>query len=134
MWLNPIDTFVFPYQCDKVFYNPVHEDENWLYVIDVAPCATPIFDHANTLTVINKIERSMREYEGQDYEEDMVVSKEDYNDLSSTESNLSSSSGSSHFNSIHKGIHVANIDGKTTSQSTIGLTLEVCLEIDGEDM
>ena len=50
LWLNPIDTFVFPYQCDRVFYHLVHGDENWLYVIDVAPCSTPIFDNANTLT------------------------------------------------------------------------------------
>ena len=63
----------------------------------------------------------------------MVASKEDYNDLSSEEREYSSSNGGfSHFNSIQEGIgiNVAGIEEQTTSQSTIGLTLEVCLEID----
>ena len=41
------------------------------------------------LTSMDEIEGSMTEYEGQDYEEDMVVSKEDYNDLRSMERNSS---------------------------------------------
>ena len=40
LWSNCTDTFVFLDQCDQVFYHPVHGDQNWLYVIDVAPCAT----------------------------------------------------------------------------------------------
>ena len=28
LWLNPTDTFVFPGQCDQVFYHPMHGDEN----------------------------------------------------------------------------------------------------------
>ena len=42
-------------------------DENWLYVIDVAPCATSIFDNSNTLTTTDETEISMNEYKGQDY-------------------------------------------------------------------
>ena len=67
LWLNPMNTFVFPNQCDQVFYHPVHGDENWLYVIDVAPHATPIFDNASMLIAMDEIERSMTDYEGQDY-------------------------------------------------------------------
>ena len=112
----------------------MHGDENWLYVIDVAPCATPIFENANMQIAMDQTKRSMIEYKDQDYKEDMVVLEEDYNDLSSTKSNSSSSSGDSPFNSIQEGIYVVNIDGETTSQCTIGLTFECCLEIDAEDV
>ena len=57
----------------------------------------------------------LTEYEGLDFEEDMVVSEEDYIDLSSRESDSSSRDGFSHFNSIQEGIHVVDIDGETTS-------------------
>ena len=45
-----------------------------MYVIDVTPHATPVFDHANTLTAMDETERIMTEYEGLNYEEDMVAS------------------------------------------------------------
>ena len=54
LWLNPTNNFVFLDQCDQEFYHPVHGDENWLYVIDVAPHATPIFENANTLTTMDE--------------------------------------------------------------------------------
>ena len=54
LWLNLTNTFVFLDQCDQVFYHPMHGDENWLYVIDVAPHATPIFENANMLTAMDE--------------------------------------------------------------------------------
>ena len=136
LWSNCTDTFVLPDQCDQVCYHPVHGDLNWLYVVDVAPRATQVFDNENTLTPMNERDISISKHEGQDYEEDMVASEEHYNDLSSTDSESSPSSGFSHSNSIQEGIgiNVAKIEEETTSQSTIGLTLEFCLELDAEDM
>ena len=51
---NCTDTFVFLDQCNQIFYHPIHGDQNWLYVIDVAPCSTRDFDNANILTPINE--------------------------------------------------------------------------------
>ena len=80
---NRIDTFVFLDQCDQIFYHLVHGDQNWLYVVDVAPCATQVFDNANILTPINETNIILTKHEGRDYEDDMVALEEDYNDLSS---------------------------------------------------
>ena len=134
LWLDRRDTFVFPDQCDQVFYHPVHGDLNWLYVIDVTPRTTRFFDHANALTLMDETDRSTRDHEGRDFEEDTVASEEDYNDLSSTDSDSLSSSGFSDLNNIPEDINVADVDEETTSQSTIGLDLEVNLEIDAEHM
>ena len=54
-------------QCDQVFYHPVHGDQNWLYVVDVAPrAATQVFDNANILTPMDETNLRLREHEGQD--------------------------------------------------------------------
>ena len=58
-----------------------------------------------------------------------MASKEDYNDLSSVDSDSSSSSGFSHFDSTQEDINVPYVNRETAFQSTIGLTLEVYLEI-----
>ena len=134
LWLNQRVTFIFPDQCDQVFFHPVHGDLNWLYVIDVTPCTTRVFDHANDFTSMDETDRSTRDHEGRDFEEDIVASEEDYNDLSLMDSDSSSSSGFSDLNNIPKDMNVADVDEETTSQSTIGVDLEVVLEIDAEDM
>ena len=125
LWLDHRDNFVFLNQCDQVFYRSVHGYLDWLYVIDVTPRTTRVFDHANALTSMNETDRSLRDHEGQDIEEDTTASEEDYNDLSLTDSNSSSSSGFSDLNNIPKDINVADVDEETTSQSIIGVDLEV---------
>ena len=64
LWLDCKDTFVFSDQCDQVFYHPVHGDINWLYVIDVTPRTTRVFDHANALTSMDETDRSTIDHEG----------------------------------------------------------------------
>ena len=60
---NCTDTFVFLDQCGQAFFHPVHGDQNWLYDVDVAPCATQVFDNANILPPTDEKNISLTEHE-----------------------------------------------------------------------
>ena len=119
----------------QVFYYPMHGQSNWMYVIDVAPQTHRVLQDMDDLTPIDEINRILHdvdkicEEEGSSTEEEIIY----YNSTSTDGSSSSDSEAKSGFLKMgDENTMVVNHDnlGDTISHNTIGLHLEVVLEID----
>ena len=122
----------------QVFYYPMHGQSNWMYVIDVAPRTHRVLQDMDDLTSIDEINRILHDVdkiceEGSSTEEEI-----NYYDSTPTDGSLSSEfEAKSVF--LEKGdentmvVNHNNI-GDAISHNTVGLHLEVVLEIDHDDL
>ncbi|MCO5560358.1 hypothetical protein L7F22_013972 [Adiantum nelumboides] len=132
LWTNQDDTFVFPNQCDQVFYYPMHGDTNWKYVIDVAPRATRVLQSTQELSTIDDVNRILDDNDDDTSEEGGSFSDAKLEYSSTSTDGSASEPENSFLNAFELDTNTDEID--TFSHSSIGLNLEIVLEIDHEDL
>ena len=133
LWTNHEDTFVFPEQCDQVFYYPMHGDGNWMYVIDVAPRAARVVEPTNNLEPMNEVDRILDAADEHSDEGGSAMG-----DDSNAKISMSSESSSSDLGFLESSdvgeADLYVLDDETSSQSTIGFTLEVVVDIEPQNV
>ncbi|MCO5603700.1 hypothetical protein L7F22_057851 [Adiantum nelumboides] len=132
LWTNQDDTFVFPNQRDQVFYYPMHGDTNWKYVIDVAPRATRVLQSTQELSTIDDVNRILDDNDDDTFEKGGSFSNAKLEYSSTSTDGSASESKNSFLNAFELDTNTDEID--TFSHSSIGLNLEIVLEIDHEDL
>ncbi|MCO5572529.1 hypothetical protein L7F22_026284 [Adiantum nelumboides] len=132
LWTNQDDTFVFPNQCDQVFYYPMHGDTNWKYVIDVAPRATRVLQSTQELSTIDDVNRILDDNDDDTSEEGGSFSDAKLEYSSTSTDGSASKPENSFLNAFELDTNTDEID--TFSHSSIGLNLEIVLEINHEDL
>ncbi|MCO5580258.1 hypothetical protein L7F22_034124 [Adiantum nelumboides] len=132
LWTNQDDTFVFPNQCDQVFYYPMHGDTNWKYVIDVAPRATRVLQSTQELSTIDDVNRILNDNDDDTSEEGGSFSDAKLEYSSTSTDGSASEPENSFLNAFELVTNTDEID--TFSHSSTGLNLEIVLEIDHEDL
>ncbi|MCO5556418.1 hypothetical protein L7F22_009967 [Adiantum nelumboides] len=132
LWTNQDDTFVFPNQCDQVFYYPMHGDTNWKYVIDVAPRATRVLQSTQELSTIDDVNRILDDNDDDTSEEGGSFSDAKLEYSSTSTDGSASEPENSFLNAFELDTNTDEID--TFSHSSIGLNVEIVLEIDHEDL
>ncbi|MCO5564404.1 hypothetical protein L7F22_018065 [Adiantum nelumboides] len=115
----------------RVFYYPMHGDTNWKNVIDVAPRATRVLQSTQELSTIDDVNRILDD--NYDYTSEGGLFSDAKLGYSSTSTDGSASqSENSLLNAFELDTNAYEID--TFSHSSIGLNLEIILEIDHEDL
>ncbi|MCO5577427.1 hypothetical protein L7F22_031259 [Adiantum nelumboides] len=132
LWKNQDDTFVFPNQCDQVFYYPMHGDTNWKYVIDVAPHATRVLQSTQELSTIDDVNRILDDNDDDTFEEGGSFSDAELEYSSTSTDGSAFESENSFLNAFELDTNTDEID--TFSHTSIGLNLEIVLKIDHEDL
>ncbi|MCO5586506.1 hypothetical protein L7F22_040446 [Adiantum nelumboides] len=123
----------YAYGCDwHVFYYPMHGDTNWKYVIDVAPRATRVLQSTQELSTIDDVNRILDDNDDDTSEEGGSFSDAELEYSSTSTDGSASESENSFLNAFELDTNTDEID--TFSHSSIGLNLEIVLEIDHEDL
>ncbi|MCO5553582.1 hypothetical protein L7F22_007105 [Adiantum nelumboides] len=116
----------------KVFYYPMHGDTNWKYVIDVAPRATRVLQSTQELSTIDDVNRILDDNDDDTSEEGGSFSDAKLEYSSTSTDGSASEPENSFLNAFELDTNTDEID--TFSHSSIGLNLEIVLEIDHEDL
>ena len=104
-----------------------------MYVIEFAPRAIGVVEHANSLEPMNEVDRILDAAD--EHSDESGSSTEDDSNAKISTSSESSSSDLGFLESSDVGeADLDVLDDETSSQSTIGLTLEVVLDIEPEDV
>ncbi|MCO5549938.1 hypothetical protein L7F22_003415 [Adiantum nelumboides] len=115
-----------------VFYYPMHGDTNWKYVIDVAPRATRVLQSTQELSTIDDVNRILDDNDDDTSEEGGSFSDAKLEYSSTSTDGLAFEPENSFLNAFELDTNTDDID--TFSHSSIGLNLEIVLEIDHEDL
>ncbi|MCO5581893.1 hypothetical protein L7F22_035782 [Adiantum nelumboides] len=115
-----------------VFYYPMHGDTNWKYVIDVAPRATRVLQSTQELSTIDDVNRILDDNDDDTSEEGGSFSDAKLEYSSTSTDGSASEPKNSFLNAFELDTNTDEID--TFSHSSIGLNLEIVLEIDHEDL
>ncbi|MCO5608035.1 hypothetical protein L7F22_062238 [Adiantum nelumboides] len=115
-----------------VFYYPMHGDTNWKYVIDVAPRATRVLQSTQELSTIDDVNRILDDNDDDTSEEGGSFSDAKLEYSSTSTDGSASEPENSFLNAFELDTNTDEID--TFSHSSIGLNLEIVLEIDHEDL
>ncbi|MCO5607374.1 hypothetical protein L7F22_061570 [Adiantum nelumboides] len=116
----------------QVFYYPMHGDTNWKYVIDVAPRATRVLQSTQELSTIDDVNRILDDNDDDTSEEGGSFSAAKLEYSSTSTDGSASEPENSFLNAFELDTNTDEID--TFSHSSIGLNLEIVLEIDHEDL
>ncbi|MCO5574075.1 hypothetical protein L7F22_027852 [Adiantum nelumboides] len=116
----------------RVFYYPMHGDTNWKYVIDVAPCATRVLQSTQELSTIDDVNRILDDNDDDISEKGGSFSDAELEYSSTSMDGSASESEKSFQNAFELDTNTDETD--TFSHSSIGLKLEIVLEIGHEDL
>ena len=116
----------------QVFYYPMHGDSNWKYVIDVAPRAARVLQATQDLTSMDEVNRIVDAVEDHQGSTDDAKAFNYSSTLTDGSSTSDSDSESRLMDTFELDTNADDID--TVSHSTIGVNLEMFLEIDHDDL